>query len=111
VTPLQVITILDCVHNRKLSLLAAKMKLFMSKAIFVGVCVGQHGVLPDLMKLTAIVDWRHPTTALNLVLFLGLTGHFRDLIKAYTWVEGPLRDLLDAQQLVQWAGLKLLTEV
>jgi Reverse transcriptase (RNA-dependent DNA polymerase) len=80
--------ILDHVCNRKLSLSAAKTKLFMSEVMFVGAHVGQCRVLPDLMKLTAIVDWRCPTMALNLVSFLELTGHFRDLIKAYMWVEG-----------------------
>jgi hypothetical protein len=52
------------------------MKLFMSKAMFAGVRVGWHSVLPDLTKLIAVVDWRCPTTALNLVSFLGLMGHF-----------------------------------
>ena len=27
-------------------------------------------------------------------MFLGLTGHFRDLIKGYSKIEGPLRDML-----------------
>jgi hypothetical protein len=66
----------------------------MSEAMFAGARIGQRGVLPDLTKLTAVVDWRQPITTLNLVSFLGLTGHFRDLIKAYARVEGPLRDLL-----------------
>jgi Reverse transcriptase (RNA-dependent DNA polymerase) len=86
--------ILGWVHNQNLSLLAAKTKLFMSKAMIIGVWVGQHGMLPNLTKLIAVVDWRHPTTTLNLVSFLGLTGHFWDLIRAYTCVKGPLQDLL-----------------
>jgi hypothetical protein len=86
--------VLDRVHEQKLLLSTAKSKLFMSEAVFVGARVGQRGVMPDLVKLTAIVDWKQPATALNLASFLGLTGHFRDLIKGYARVEGPLRDLL-----------------
>jgi Reverse transcriptase (RNA-dependent DNA polymerase)/RNase H-like domain found in reverse transcriptase len=93
--------ILSWVRDRKLSLLAAKMKLFMSEAMFAGAQIGQCGVLPDLTKLTAVVDWRQPTTTLNLVSFLGLTGHFRDLIKAYVCMKGPLRDLLTRVPLPQ----------
>jgi hypothetical protein len=64
------------VHERKLSLSAAKSKLCMSEAVFAGARVGQHGVLPDLVKLTVIVDWKRPPTTLNLASFVGLTGHF-----------------------------------
>jgi hypothetical protein len=78
----------------RLLLSAAKSKLYMSEAVFMGARVGQWGVLPNLVKLTVIVDWKQPATTLNLASFLELTGHFRDLIKGYAWVEGPLRDLL-----------------
>jgi hypothetical protein len=68
--------ILDRVREWKLSLSATKLQLFMSEAVFAGACIGQLGVLPNLAKLTVVVDWKCPTTALNLVSFLGLTGHF-----------------------------------
>jgi hypothetical protein len=73
----------------------------MSEVVFTRARVGQHGVLQDLVKLTAIVDWRQPATALNLASFLHLTGHFRDLIKGYACVEGLLRDLLATVPLPQ----------
>ena len=66
----------------------------MTEAIFVGGRVGPEGVLPDLTKLTAIVNWDKPQDALNLASFLGLTGHFRDLVKNYARLEQPLRDLI-----------------
>jgi Reverse transcriptase (RNA-dependent DNA polymerase) len=86
--------ILNRVRERKLSLSAAKSQLFMLEAMFAGARISAEGVLPDLTKLTAIMDWRRPNNALNLVSFLGLTGHFQDLIRGYAQVEGPLRDLL-----------------
>jgi hypothetical protein len=63
--------------------------------------VGTCRVLPNLTKLTAVVDWKRPATALNLMSFLGLTGHFQDLIKGYAKVEGPLRDLVTKVKLLQ----------
>src|SRR5882724_4370111 len=77
------------VRERKLSLSAAKSQFFMTEAVFVGGRVGPKGVLPDLTKLTAIVDWHKPQDALNLASFLGLTGHFHDLIKNYVKLEQP----------------------
>ena len=82
------------VRERKLSLSAAKSQFFMMEAVFAGGCIGPKGVLPDLTKLTAIVDWDKPQDALNLTSFLGLTGHFQDLIKDYARLEQPLQDLI-----------------
>jgi hypothetical protein len=87
------------VRERKLSLSAAKSQFFMTEAVFVGGRVGPEGVLPDLTKLTAIVDWDKPQDALNLSSFLGLTGHFRDLVKNYARLEQPLRDLIQNVEL------------
>jgi hypothetical protein len=86
--------ILDQACKQKLSLSAAKSKLCMSEAVFTGARVGQCRVLPDLAKLTVVVDCKWPPTALNLASFVGLTGHFRDLIKGYAKIEGLLQDLL-----------------
>lgn len=88
--------ILTRVRDRKLSLSASKSAFFMTTAIFAGANVGPAGVSPDLAKLTAIVNWEQPHNALNLSSFLGITGHFRDLIKGYSRLEAPLRDLLKA---------------
>ena len=93
--------ILERVRERKLSLSATKSQLFMSEAVFAGAQIGQHSVLPDLAKLTVVVDWKRPATALNLVSFLGLTGHFRDLVKGYARIEGPLWSLLTEVSLPQ----------
>ena len=56
--------------------------------------MGPQGVSPDSTKLTAIVDWPIPEDALHLEGFLGLTSYFRDLVKGYPKIEGPLRNLL-----------------
>lgn len=77
-----------------MSLSATKTKLFMTEAVFAGATVGPKGVAPDASKLTAIVRWKQPETALNLHAFLGLTAYFRDLIEGYAKREQPLRDLL-----------------
>ena len=82
------------VRERGLSLSASKSKLFMTMAEFAGATIGPNGVQPDLTKLTAIVNWKRPTNALNLSSFLGLTGWFRDLIKDYAKIEQPLRNLI-----------------
>ncbi|VDC01729.1 unnamed protein product [Peniophora sp. CBMAI 1063] len=90
----KIIRVLKWVREKRLSLSAVKCSFFMRNSLFGGARVGFDGVLPDLNELTAIVNWPRPVTAANLATFLGLAGHFRDLIKDYARIEGPLHDLL-----------------
>jgi hypothetical protein len=86
--------LLERVRREKMSLSPSKLKVFMTEAVFAGAKVGPRGVSPDSSKLTAIVDWPIPEDASHLEGFLGLTSYFRDLVKGYAQVEGPLRNLL-----------------
>ena len=88
------------VRERRLSLSASKSRLFMTMAVFAGATIGPKGVQPDLSKLTAIVNWKRPDSALNLSSFLGLTGWFHDLIQDYARIEQPLRDLIREVELL-----------
>ena len=76
----------------------------MTEIIFVGLCVGPDGVLPDTTKLTAIIDWHQPLHSLNLSSFLGLTGYFCDLIKSYTRLAQPLTNLIWVANVPKNAG-------
>jgi hypothetical protein len=87
-------TLFDRVRREKMLLSPSKLRLFMTEAVFAGAQVGPQGVSPDSSKLTAIVDWPIPQDASHLEGFLGLTGYFRDLVKGYAQIEGPLRNLL-----------------
>ena len=85
--------LLQQISETRLSLSATKSKFFMTEATFAGGRVGPNGIKPDLTKLTAITDWRIPKDLQNLGSFLGLTGHFRSLIKGYVTIAQPLTDL------------------
>jgi hypothetical protein len=80
-------------REESLSLSPQKTKLFMSEVVFAGERVGTKGIQADLAKLTAVVNWETPSTIQNLEAFLGLTGYFRPLIKNYSLLEKPLKDL------------------
>ena len=92
-------TICQRIRDSDLSLSTAKSQFFMTEAVFAGARVGPKGVAPDLTKLTAIINWERPADALNLASFLGITGHYRDLIRNYARIEEPLRNLLRAVEL------------
>ena len=86
--------VFECCRTHKLSLSPTKCRLFITKTTFAEALVGPQGVQPELAKLTAVVKWKQPDIVLNLLSFLGLTGHFCDLIKGYAKIEEPLCDLI-----------------
>jgi len=87
----------------------------MTEIIFAGSLIGPNGVKLDTTKITMVVDWRQPPDILNLSCFLGLTGHFRDLIKGYVKIAQPLTDLVrsvnmpkNAGKAAYWAALQAM---
>jgi hypothetical protein len=70
----------------------------MTEVVFAGERGGRDGIKADLSKLTAVINWTRPTTIQNLEAFLGLTGYFRPLIKNYSLLEKPLKDLANTLQ-------------
>ena len=62
------------------------------------------GIQGDLTKLTAVVNWPTPTTIRNLEAFLGLMGYFRPLIKNYSLLEKPLKDLANMLEMPNGAS-------
>ena len=91
-------------HEMSLSLSPQKIQLFMSEVIFAGERVGVEGIKVDLSKLMAVVNWQTPTTIQNLGSFLGLTGYFQPLIKNYSLLEKPLKDLLNTLEVPKASG-------
>ena len=91
-------------REQSLSISPQKTKLFMSEVVFAGERVGTEGIQGDLSKLTAVVNWETPTTIQNLEAFLGLTGYFRPLIKNYSRLEKPLKDLTNLLEVPKGGG-------
>jgi len=87
----KLVTIFTRIREWRLSLLASKSELFITMVVFAGATVGPKGVQLDLIKLTAVVNWKESVDTLNLAAFLGLTSWFQDLIKDYTMVENHYR--------------------
>ena len=84
----------DHCHNRSLSLLPSKIKLFFTNVLFTGAMVGPQGIHPNLDKVGMVVNWPVPETVQQLMGFLGLTNYFQCLIPNYAQIVAPLSDLM-----------------
>jgi hypothetical protein len=71
--------------------------------------IGQQGILPNLNKVGAVVNWLMPETVQQLMGFLSLSNYFRRLISNYARIAAPLSDLtqdIKVENLVVHGGLE-----
>ncbi|KAI3351186.1 hypothetical protein L3Q82_005611 [Scortum barcoo] len=83
---------------KRLAETGLKIKLqkcaFLQQSVkFLGHQVSAEGVGTDPSKISAVKDWRVPTTAKELQSFLGFCSYYRRFICGFSQIAGPLHDL------------------
>ena len=62
---------------------------------FLGHQVSAEGVGTDSSKVSAVKNWKVPTTVKELQSFIGFCSYYRRFIKGFSQVAGPLHDLVN----------------
>jgi hypothetical protein len=52
------------------------------------------GVAMDLERVTAIANWKRPTTVIEIRSFLGLADYYRRFIEGFSKIVKPMTKLL-----------------
>jgi hypothetical protein len=52
------------------------------------------GVAVDPEKVTAVANWKRPTTVTEIRSFLGLAGYYRRFIEGFSKIAKPMTKLL-----------------
>ena len=75
-----------------------------AKLNFLGHEVGSGQILPQSIKVEAILDFPRPETRKNLLSFLGLVGYYRAHIPNFSSLSARLSDLIKKNQpdVIQW---------
>jgi hypothetical protein len=60
------------------------------------------GVAVDPEKVTAVANWKRPTTAKKIRSFLGLAGYYRRFIEGFSKIAKPMTKLLQKDQDFDW---------
>ena len=60
---------------------------------FLGHVVSKEGISIDPSKITAIQDWKQPTTPTEVRSFMGLASQYRKFVKDFSKISGPLTKL------------------
>jgi hypothetical protein len=73
-----------------------------ASVVFLGHVVNKEGTRPDPSKIDAVRGFPTPTTVTIVRSFLGLTGYYRNYIKGYSKLAGPLFELTKKDVAFVW---------
>jgi hypothetical protein len=76
-----------------------KSEFHKSSVKFLGMFITTEGIRMDPEKVQAIQDWQMPTTAPEVLSFLGFTGFYRQFIRGYSSLALPLTNSVKSKVL------------
>uniref|UniRef100_A0A3B1JJS8 Gypsy retrotransposon integrase-like protein 1 n=1 Tax=Astyanax mexicanus TaxID=7994 RepID=A0A3B1JJS8_ASTMX len=83
-------------HNLKLKL--EKCNFFQNEVRYLGHVISASGVATDPDKITAVSEWKRPTTVKELRSFLGFASYYRRFVDKFAKYAAPLHQLVGALQ-------------
>jgi hypothetical protein len=81
-----------------------KCEFWLQKVSFLGHILTAEGVAVDPKKVTAVANWKGPTTVTKIQSFLGLAGYYRRFIEGFSKIVRPMMKLLQKDQKFDWTN-------
>ena len=73
-----------------------------TRTSYLGFIISDEGVAPDPQKVSAVVHWPIPSTAMHVRSFLGLASYYRRFIKGFAEIARPLHALTRKDTPYKW---------
>ena len=89
--------VFTCFLEHGLKLKLSKCHFLQDEITFLGHEISADGMKPGMANLKAIAEMAPPKTYMEIRLFTGMTGFFRQFIKGYSKIAKPLNDLLEGE--------------
>jgi hypothetical protein len=75
----------------------------LQRVSFLGHVLTAEGVEVDPEKVKAVVDWKQPTTTIEVRSFLGLAGYYRRFIEGFSKIAKPMTELTWKDKAFVWS--------
>ena len=96
--------VFERLRHAKLKLGADKCTFVAKEVSYLGQRVTEEGFLPDASLLAAIREIPPPKTATEVRSFLGLAGYYRQYVKKFAAIAGPLHALTRKDAVFHWGA-------
>lgn len=93
---------LSILREKKLFTKFNKCEFLMSKVKFLGHVISIGGVVLDLTKVEALINWERPRDVLEVRSFLGLVRYYQRLIKRFSYLALPSTRLTRKEVPFNW---------
>jgi hypothetical protein len=81
-----------------------KCAFWLSEVAFLGHVINQQGITVDPKNVTAVVEWKRPSSVSEIRSFLGLAGYYRCFVPNFSSIAKPLTRLLEKGVLFVWSS-------
>jgi hypothetical protein len=81
-----------------------KCAFWLSEVSFLGHVINQQVIAVDPKNITAVVEWKRPSSVSEIQSFLGLAGYYRCFVPNFSSIAKPLARLLEKGVLFVWSS-------
>jgi hypothetical protein len=86
--------VLQRLRDHQLYAKFSKCKFWLDSVKFLGHTISSNGILIDPSKVQELMDWKPPTSVLQIRSFLGLAGYYHRFIPDFFRIAKPMTELL-----------------
>ena len=94
--------VLQRLREHRLYAKFSKCAFWIERVDFLGHVISRDGLAVDPHKISAITEWRAPTSVTEVRSFLGLAGYYRRFVKDFSRLSLPLTQLLQKGVKYEW---------
>jgi hypothetical protein len=94
--------VLQKLRDNQLYTKYSKCECWIGEVLFLGHIISNGGISVDPAKVKEIMEWRVPTTFIEIRRFLGLAGYYRRFIEGFSKIAKPMTSLLEKDREFKW---------